>query len=422
MVDPPAATPWQRIEEGHQQLTRRLPAVRVLWIGLGVLGAYGLYRLGSPAAALSMLALPAAAVVVDLLFQVVRFPDLRFPDAALTTGLFLALILPPTLPIAAGLLVTFAAIALRHTLRTSGRPWVNPAAIGVLFAAALVALPPAWWGAQNALVVVAVGVIVLAFNRATWRLPIAFVLAFALVTTVSRVLATAGSGLEATVSVSLLAVADPSTLFFGLLMVPEPRSAPKDPFLLQPIYGAAIGALVALTPQLFPTLATIIALLLANLAVVLGRMVGTFRALSGTAPRATPPKSRKAQRWSAPVRGATAMLALVTLAVLAPLAVPAGAPSVLIVSSGPPAHVAIPPGSGTARCLQDNPTIPAATLRSLHNALGPSVILSNQPAQNLVVFYDPVHKVTVYETDMYEDFGYAEFNSDDQTTSGCAPP
>ena len=76
---------------------------------------------------------------------------------------------------------------------------------------------------------------------------------------------------------------------------------------------------------------------------------------------------------------------------------------------------------GASLCSADNTNIPAATLSSLHSMLGPSVILSYSPNSGLVVFYDPVNQVTVTETDLYEDYGYAEFNGDDFAVSGCAP-
>jgi hypothetical protein len=78
-------------------------------------------------------------------------------------------------------------------------------------------------------------------------------------------------------------------------------------------------------------------------------------------------------------------------------------------------------GGGTqANCQTDNPSIPAATLSQLHHMLGPSVILSYNPSNGITVFYDPVNQVTVTESDLYEDYGFAEFNGDDYAVSGCA--
>ena len=77
-------------------------------------------------------------------------------------------------------------------------------------------------------------------------------------------------------------------------------------------------------------------------------------------------------------------------------------------------------GGSLSGCQSDNPSIPASTLASLHKALGPSVILSYDGSTGVVVFYDPVNQVTVTESGLYEDFGYAEFNGDDYVVSGCA--
>jgi hypothetical protein len=49
------------------------------------------------------------------------------------------------------------------------------------------------------------------------------------------------------------------------------------------------------------------------------------------------------------------------------------------------------------------------------------VILSYNSGTGVTVFYDPVNQVTVTETDLYEDYGFAEFNGDDYAVSGCSP-
>jgi hypothetical protein len=102
-----------------------------------------------------------------------------------------------------------------------------------------------------------------------------------------------------------------------------------------------------------------------------------------------------------------------------------------VVAANPVAHSAVPlvqtptspigggGGGSLANCQTDNPSISASTLSELHKLLGPSVILSYDASTGVVVFYDPVNQVTVTESDLYEDYGFAEFNGDDYAVSGC---
>jgi hypothetical protein len=72
-------------------------------------------------------------------------------------------------------------------------------------------------------------------------------------------------------------------------------------------------------------------------------------------------------------------------------------------------------------CTQDNASIPGSTLSALHHRLGPSVIFRYDARTGATVFYDPVNHVTVYETDLFEDYGAAEFNGDDTILAqGCS--
>jgi len=101
---PAAATP-SALRAWRASFRRALPPARLLWITLIGLGIYESNYLGGLGAT-SLVVAPVMAGMVDLGFQSVRFARPRFPDAALATGLFLALIFPPT----AGL-VLIAAVA-----------------------------------------------------------------------------------------------------------------------------------------------------------------------------------------------------------------------------------------------------------------------------------------------------------------------
>ncbi|MGI0128986.1 MAG: RnfABCDGE type electron transport complex subunit D, partial [Thermoplasmata archaeon] len=128
---------------GRRAWPRWLPPARLTWVGLAVLALYEVdYLAGLGWTAI--LALPMISVLTDLSFQAVRYRRVRFPDAALVTGLFLALIFAPTAPLLLTGAATIGAIAARHLVRTGGHPWFNPAALGVVAGAVLFGLAPAW--------------------------------------------------------------------------------------------------------------------------------------------------------------------------------------------------------------------------------------------------------------------------------------
>ncbi|MCI4319615.1 MAG: RnfABCDGE type electron transport complex subunit D [Thermoplasmata archaeon] len=422
----PASERIAQLGNAIRTARRLLPPARLLWVILALLGVNGVLFLGSGIGIASLLVLPVFAVIVDLAFQRYRFKRLRFPDAAIVTGLFLALLFPPVVPLVGAAAATLGAVGLRHLLRTRGRPWFNPAATGLVLGAIAFGLAPAWWGAVNENLVLVGGAILFLWNLPRWRLPIAFLGAFAGFTTLGRVVYTLGSGSIVSAHVFALAVADPTLLFFGLLMVPEPRTAPADPRLGW-LYGVIVAASAAFLPLLFPTLALPLALLVGNGVMVAVRLRSWAHrrsegepTLAGARRRSAPKReSHAGGGWTVPRRISAGIGLGIVMLILASTMQSASS-GIPIVSTSPGGTLGGGSTGNTTACQHDNPTIPAGTLSSLHKTLGPSVILSYTAATGIVTFYDPVNQVTVTETDLYEDFGYAEFNSDDGTVPGCA--
>ncbi len=422
---------------------RFLKPTRLLWIFLIALGAYGVYVLQGLGLD-SLIVVPAVAVGVDLLFQRVRFPSLRFPDAALATGLFLALIFPPEASLVLASVAAFVAIGLRHALRFGGRPWFNPAVAGIFVGSVILGLAPAWWvavGPDGELAMVALGLALLTRSPRSWRLPVTFVVAYSLFTIAQHL--AVGASLDP--RVLLLEAIDPATLFFGLFMVTEPKTAPADPYLQAPYaIGIALGA--AILPLALPTVGLLLALLLVNGIYVVARWRQARSAPAPARPaRKVPASARRSRgpaarsdRWPVEYRAyAASLVIIVLLTATASLAPPHAQPLLSGGSGGVPGG-GVPgtggsgggtgsgsgSGSGTttlASCTQDNPSISSSTLSSLHRVLGPSVVLSYNSNTGLTVFYDPVNHVTVTETDLYEDYGFADFNGDDYAVSGCVP-
>ena len=418
----------------HRSRPRRtwpawLPPARLTWIVLGALGGYGSFYLNGMGSS-SLVAVPIVAAIVDLGLQGIRFERWRFPDAALVTGLFLALILPPTAPLYLSGALAFAAVAIRHALRSRGRPWFNPAAVGILLGTLLLGLAPAWWvgiGPWGEPLMIGLGLLLIARSFSSWRLPATFVLAYGFLSIVQHFVL----GASTDPRVLLLQAVDPATIFFALFMVSEPRTAPGAP-QEKVLYAGAIGTLAAFLPIFLPSLGIIVSLLGGNLIAVALRhgafgspAARSYRAPGSGARRESRPSDRRRKptptRWPFAYRIGTGIAVVVVLASVAgaaPLS-PTSAPIIKVTNPG--GSSSLGGGTSPAACQTDNPAIPSSELSSLHRVLGPSVILSYDSSTGVVVFYDPVNQVTVTESDLYEDYGFAEFNGDDYAVSGCAP-
>ncbi len=417
------------VRTAYVRAVAKLPRpARLLWIFLLILGAYALVFTLQGNGIVALIALPALAVETDILFQMFRFHKIRAPDAAMATGLLLALLLPPTVSLLQAAALAAAAIALRHVLRFQEHPLFNPAAAGVLMGALFFGLAPSWWGSVGMGLVIVLGIVLTLRTPGSWRVPAGFFVSYAVLT----VLATLIVGEVTTPQVLLLGAFDPAILFFGFFMVPEPRSSLARPGERWS-FGLLVGVATAVLPALLPSLAPLVALLLGNL------VAAAHRARSFGAPEALAPvkessrrgtRRRKTRRrrepvaqvtrseWKAPQRVASGVLVVVVLGAMAfAFAAPTATPFAAVRPSAP-----VPAGTVTAtnNCTNDNPSIPSNLLSFLHQRLGPSVIISADTSTGTVVFYDPVNKATVTETNIYEDYGFAEFNGDDYAVMGCA--
>lgn len=408
----------------RRAIDRRLPPARVVWIALLILAGYGAAYLGGLSVP-SLIALPPVALLTDLAFQKVRFERLRFPDAALATSLFLALLLPPTVSLLAAGTAVVAAVTLRHVLRYRGRPWFNPAATGIVVGAVLFGTAPAWWvalGSYGEPLMIGLALVALARSWRSFRIPVTFVAAYGFLAVLEHLV----FGQSTSPKVLLLQAIDPTVLFFALFMLPEPRTSPSDP-RAQPLFAGIVAVGAVFLPTVLPSLGILAALLLGNLAAVALRrpQVAALPTPSERPARRAPKRTKAARRWPVGYR-VTAGIFVFLLVGLVAAASQSSHPTPAVLVGTPPARggtTSPPSGGGSvgASCTTDNPSIASSTLDYLHKALGPSVVLSYDPNSGTVVFYDPVNQVTVTETDLYEDYGYAEFNGDDYATSGCSP-
>ena len=431
-VDEAGADPritFDELRRASVRVLARLPRpARLLWIFLIVLGAYAIAFTLQGEGIVSLIALPALAVETDVLFQMFRYRRIRAPDAALATGLLLALLLPPSVPLIQAVGVASAAIALRHVLRVQERPLFNPAAAGVLMGAIFFGLAPSWWGSIGVWLVAVLGIVLTLRTPGSWRVPAAFLASYGILT----ILGTLVLGEVTTPTVLLLGALDPAVLFFAFFMVPEPRSSvtrAADRWT----FGIAVGVATAVLPAVLPSLAPLVALLFGNgLAAVLRRRT-IVEAPASTESRSPSRRGRRRRRgredrvstrdvraeWKTPQRAVAGVLVVVLLGSMAfALNPPRVTPyfSAVRPTTAPPAGTV----SISGNCTADNPSVASNIASFLHQRLGPSVLLSVDTGTGTVVFYDPVNRVTVTETNIYEDYGFAEFNGDDYAVLGCS--
>ena len=404
----------------RSKVSRYLPPARLLWVALAVIAVWGQIYLNwiGPGAFL----LPAIAALIDLGFQRVRFPHVRMPDSAVATGFLVALVLPPTAPLLLSGTVVVAAIALKHALRRKGHPLWNPAALGIFLGAVFLGLAPAWWvdlGTPGLILLPTLGLLLLARDRTRWRSTAAFFVTYGVLASMDHYF----FSLITSPEVFVLTVLDPALVFFGLFMASDPRTSMADP-AAQPIFGVIVGVLGLGLSFILPTLGLLTALLMGNVIAIALQ----WKSVKTTTPQ--PKKKRRklpalasADRWTIPRRAGIGFVVLIALTAVAAGTTHNNTPAPVLVAPG--GTVSAPPSGGssaaTGNCQHDNASIPASTLAQLHKMLGPSVILSYDASNGVTVFYDPVNQVTVTETDLYEDYGYAEFNGDDYAVSGCVP-
>ncbi len=225
---------------------RWIPPVRLVWIFLGIMILVGGYQ-SSPAGEGAWAAVLGLSVGLDLIIQLGRFGrKLRFPDAALAIANFLVILIAPgnatigSSPNDFGIILlstTAVTIVMRHLLRQNGRPWFNPTALGLALGWVFFALPVAWavggWPAvgvatskvnELALAII-FGITLIVRQRNTWRFP-AFFFATAVPLQIAITLIQGGTVDQSSLSLTIL---PPLTIFYGLWMVPEPRTAPSAP-------------------------------------------------------------------------------------------------------------------------------------------------------------------------------------------------
>ncbi|HEX5501694.1 MAG TPA: RnfABCDGE type electron transport complex subunit D [Thermomicrobiales bacterium] len=139
--------PAARRSVGHRFMRfARTPKGAMLLVLL-LLTALAAPRAGLGRVGPGLLGAAIAAMLTELAFEAIAAGRWRFPDGALLTGLFVALILSPTAPWYVPVLTAMLAVAYKYALRTRWANIFNPAALALVAAYVLFAGGQSWWGA-----------------------------------------------------------------------------------------------------------------------------------------------------------------------------------------------------------------------------------------------------------------------------------
>lgn len=185
-------------------------------------------------------------IFFDLLFTYIRRRVLFLPLSALVTGLIIALVVDPNALWYQLAFICAVAVAAKNFVRLSGKHIFNPAGAGLFLGAVIFNVPISWWGASLLpFYILLLPGLISALQLRRFGSVLSFLLIYSLSSTFSL-------------------LTDPTTIFFALVMLPEPMTSPFD-LKKQVFYGVIVAAFTLVFSQLpiFPD-ALIPALLLGN--------------------------------------------------------------------------------------------------------------------------------------------------------------
>lgn len=245
---------------------QRKTAVKTdLWIGLLAIFLGGVWSMRA-VFSVQFLFMHAAlavvtAMVVDRVFLKIKKRPFRFPDSALITGFFLSLILQPDaarwwLP---GVIAAIAILS-KHIFFLRGRPIFNPAAFGLVVAVFVFHGFTSWWGVAHP-VMLLVGLWV-ALKMRRLKMVGVFLAVWGVFSVTFDYVMPLQAGVPVPTDFWLFVVSAP-LVFFGFLMLTEPRTSPWAPKVLL-WYAGFVSAVAFLLVHFGLAEAFLPALLLGN--------------------------------------------------------------------------------------------------------------------------------------------------------------
>ncbi len=226
----------------------RIPKVQVVGI-LFLFFLLALPHIGFSLAVYLLLLCVGSCVLFDIIFAYIRRRKFFLPYAGMVTGLIITLIIDPSAIWYQILIICAAAIGIKNFLRIGGRHILNPAASGLMVGWVLFRLNPSWWGPTTFSGSEGVGLnialycllaliaLISCVRYKKYYAVITYLLGYILLSFFMN-------GLSAS---SLLKIIEsPGTLFYALLMLPEPMTSP-----VKRERQAMYGGLIALISVMF---------------------------------------------------------------------------------------------------------------------------------------------------------------------------
>lgn len=167
-----------------------------------------------------------STIASDFIFLKLRKINFFPPTAAITTAIIITLILSPSLPPYEVFLSGILAMFFKNFIRFSNRHVFNPAGVGVIITSFIFSHNVSWWAVSFAQVsnfkslvfflVLLSPFLISILRMKRFRIILSFLAAnFILTYIVSK-------------SFTLNNLLDPTTLFFSLVMLPEPMTTPNN--------------------------------------------------------------------------------------------------------------------------------------------------------------------------------------------------
>lgn len=171
----------------------------------------------------------------DYLFQRIRGLQSFFPSAAGVSGLIIGLLNSPNSSIFNILLVVALTILSKHFLRIKNRHIFNPVAFGLFFGSLLLKTSVSWWGvASGMLPLLLLTGYVSIFRSRKLNIILSFFVVYNLLTFFIN---------------KRVDIFDPVIIFFTLVMLPEPMTAPNQP-VRQILFGTTTAVFTLMLSNL----------------------------------------------------------------------------------------------------------------------------------------------------------------------------